>query len=663
MPLPFLYSHESYSQESLSLGSGVFKPRESFCQQVIQRCHNHARQCTTTRDCKNANTCLPDIEDLATRYNDSCSISSSSLSSGSDDDEEDDSGTLESCTMTATESDNATSHLGLDSLPFEIRQIIAQECLQADAFHLSLTCKALYQSTIQRLYQCIIFDSSHRHFNKELSSSRLQPALKGEEGIARYFSYTSVRTVGGLRTCIRALRSPEKAALVRRFELLAATDLPDLEIRMFVAESFPLMKNLGILVWGDSLAPELSVNMLMNLASPEKVQTLCLDHLSCTGMEDMRFEGLRRLSVRPFTGSAGLRSIAQMISNSKSTVTNLTSLYLGREIRKNQEVGSGFAFTSINPAAGPGTTTLEDDTMQAFFGTISRYHPGHKLRLTQLGLEGVTVQLADFATMDKCVDFGFITHLNLVGVDTTHSRREHNNEDLHRGPRFLPSLGSKLNRLESLQIEWSESYRDTVPELLCSLQGLRSLSVKIRWNKTKAEYLDWPTLSTNYTAAIALHANTLKQLALDAVEEVPFYDPSKDIPACALIPLQALMRLEALSIAVPSPHSSVTASRTLAQLLANLPALRFFHLRNHSTKPYLGQPSSYLLEDWLRYKQTVEYFISNQELAIKDKEQKGLEFIKLEEYVFDVRERKGPPVIREGLMRWFDEQVFEPWEQ
>lgn len=163
----------------------------------------------------------------------------------------------------------------LDALPFEVRHLIAQQCRQADAFRLCLTCKSLYESTISRLYQCIVLDSSHKHFNKEVKYKRLRPksdlsdsysssssssfsygfsggfpgsvsTLDSEVSITssaldehsdhndKYFAYTSVHTVGGMRRCMRALtKDPSKATYIRRFEVLNNMDLPDFEIRQF----------------------------------------------------------------------------------------------------------------------------------------------------------------------------------------------------------------------------------------------------------------------------------------------------------------------------------------------------------------------------------------------------------------------------------------------
>lgn len=187
--------------------------------------------------------------------------------------------------------------LTLDKLPFDIRELIAQQCLQADAFRLSLTCKDLYDSSIPRIYQCIIFDSSHRHFNKEASYKRLRPKCdisyssnstkmqsfdvlhanyitptsspsKPSRQVPRFsnlatecksnydelfFSYSSVHTVGGMRRCIRTLaRDPSKAAYIRRFEMLNNIDIADYEIQQFLEGTLPHMSNLAILVWDSS---------------------------------------------------------------------------------------------------------------------------------------------------------------------------------------------------------------------------------------------------------------------------------------------------------------------------------------------------------------------------------------------------------------------------
>lgn len=558
----------------------------------------------------------------------------------------------------------------LVGLPFEIRALIARECLQADAFRLCLTCKDLYNSTVSRLYQCIVFDSAHRHFNKEFTYKRLKPStidtntdkFSHNDYDSRYFSYTSVRTVGGLRRCMKTLRmSKIKAGYVRRFECLNSMDLPDLEIRQFVKDVFPRMPNLAILVWDAS--PEITVDLIQQIARPEYIETLCLDlalrndNIS-RSISQMTFPNLRHLTIRPYLSSKFLKLIAKMISNSQDTIRNLRALYLGRELHLSHEVGSGFAFASMNPSQGP----VDDQAITSFFGTLLINTPEKtKLKLTHLGLDGVTVSgHSDFQILDEAVDLETIINLKLAGTDMTGFATDDdvrvNGADVN-SVRFIQPLGPKLSKLQSLEIDWSEQFTNNVPRFFRDLKhGLQSLSVIIRSNTARSNNeVVWSEHCQSYVDAITTsHCHTLKQLAIDGIEEISFKDVYKPLPMKTLYTLQNCVNLTGLSVSAPS--TSPESSEVVNKLLHSMCRLQFFHLRNNHTKPYLGQNVSYQIEDWIRYKHSVESFINAQLPS------KALSYIKLEDHIFDVSIRGKPAVIREGLLRWFDENVFTPWE-
>lgn len=687
--LPLAYSSDPFSQATLALGTGVFAPRQSFSAQIHQLCHNYyscnPADCTSPH-CKyyssrtsSSSSSVSCLSLTGSRSNSTSSLSSDCWDSRPSSlyDEaypQPDMTTTSvrppisiSCTADLVCKDADTPKVSFSALPFEIRSLIAQECLQADAFHLCLTSKAFYESTVSRLYQCIVFDSAHRHFNKEISYKRLKPSSASRakhDKRDNYFSFTSVRTVGGLRGCMRALKTDDtKAAYVRRFECLNSMDLPDLEIRAFVKEVFPRMPNLACLIWDAS--PEITVDLIEYLAHPEQMRTLSLDIALrndpiSRNITTMTFPMLTHLTLRPYLSSNFLVLLARMVANSPATLHNLRSLYLGRELHKTHEVGSGFAFASMNPQNAQGSRIVDDQAISSFFGTLLERCPGTKLKLRQLGLDGITVHCRDFEILDQCVDFHSTTHLYLAGTDMTGSEIEdmpHPQPQDTWTPRFLSYLSPKLVKLKQLEIDWSEAVVDTVPTFLSDLpRGLRSLSVKLRWNSSKAEHFSWEQLCFQYIDAIvAKHGLSLKQLALDAVEDMAFYDPFKAIPSTALINLCNCLHLTSLSIPAPSPPPQ--PGQALERLLGSLPRLRFFHLRNQHTKPYLGQNVSYLIEDWLRYKHIVE------SIMVAQLPSTALEFIKLENYVFDVRVRSQPAVIREGLLTWFDEKLFDPWEK
>ncbi|KAF5102417.1 hypothetical protein D0Z00_000344 [Geotrichum galactomycetum] len=461
---------------------------------------------------------------------------------------------------------------------------------------------------------------------------------------------------------MKTLRADKvKAGYVRRFECLNSMDLPDLEIRQFVKDVFPRMPNLASLVWDAS--PEITVDLVQQIARPEYIETLCLDlalrnDKVSRSIAQMAFPNLRHLTIRPYLSSEFLVLIAKMVSNSSDTIKNLRALYLGRELHLSHEVGSGFAFASMNPSQSP----VDDQAIPAFFGTLLAKNPEKiKLRLTHLGLDGVSVNGGtDFQILDQAVELETITHLKLAGTDmigfATEDEVRVNGADFN-SVRFVQPLGPKLRKLQSLEIDWSEQFVNNVPDFFRDLKhGLQSLSVIIRSNIARSHSdMAWNQHCQSYVDSITMsHCRTLKQLAIDGVEEISFKDVYKPLPMRALLTMQDCVNLTGLSVSAPSP--SPESNNAIDKILHCMSQLRFFHLRNNHTKPYLGQNVSYQIEDWIRYKHSVESFINAQLPS------KSLSYIKLEDHVFDVSVRNKPAVIREGLLRWFDENVFTPWE-
>lgn len=530
----------------------------------------------------------------------------------------------------------------LDTLPFEVRQQIAQECLQADAFHLCLINSAMYESTISRLYQCIVFDSGHRHFNKETSLLRKHPALNsdddddGDDGgeDSQYMRYTSVQTVGGLRGCLRTLvRCPDKAALVKRLETHNSLEISDLEVKERFRDVLPLLTSLRSLIWHGT--PEITVDLLQLCQPIAKQLSVCSLHVALRQnstsqmLRTLELSGLKHLVLCPFRTSQYLSWLGEFfaLSYNPKMKTRLKTLYLGRDMPKNQQVGSGFTFASMDHDNYK-VNGRELKPLKAFFDPLVGKAKllglsGHLLSgMKMLGLNGI-VASADDATMFKgIIDFQTLTHVCLVGGDSGGETMR------FEPPGFLRAIGPFIRQVKHLELNWKNGAQagwGPTEDLISDLNQLESL--KINLTDFNQECLSCICSCRNLTRLTVQAVNEGVLVAMDS---------------SWLAPLAVCTALKALKI----PCTSIP------RWISHLENLEILHIERSNVQPYLGHPFilSYQLEDMTR----LEYLVRE----AKDL-QPSLKYVKIEDYVFDVR---STLTVREGLDQWLDDEIFPTWE-
>lgn len=153
-----------------------------------------------------------------------------------------------------------------DSLPFEIREQIAWDCSQRDAVRLCSTSTSLMHSTLPRLYSHIVFDNSPIHYCEELSA-------EGNGLLSK------VTTIGGMRECLRSLKDPDKAHMVKKLEI-RRVDIPDYDIISAARVFLPLMTRLERLVWTFTSSSNKVLHLLSNKAALKHLQVSTVDRLS-----------------------------------------------------------------------------------------------------------------------------------------------------------------------------------------------------------------------------------------------------------------------------------------------------------------------------------------------------------------------------------------------
>ncbi|KAA8905525.1 hypothetical protein TRICI_005272 [Trichomonascus ciferrii] len=448
---------------------------------------------------------------------------------------------------------------GLDRLPNEVLATILSYCRQGDVFHLLLTGSPFYELCLKRLYHTVVFDSEHSHFNKE-----------------NRFKGTFVRTVGGLRDCLRSLDS-ERALLVKRMECYNSLEIPDLEVKKSFCRIFRLMVNLRRLKWFAS--PELTVDLLQKIKTASQIKELSVDMaLRNDGISrklaDIKFENLTTLCIRPFLNNDNLTMIAKAIASS-----HLKSLELGNSLQTDHKVGSGFAFGIVNTGDGMLDSFLVNLTNPLF-------------NLERLVLEGVNVQ--DPLLLTNYVDLSNLHTFGLVG----------NPIGRNELAALLPYFS---NKLKAVKIDW--------PDPTSFISYLPSL-----------HHLDIVARNQRDIYSIEQHQQSLRHLVVRTPDN------------------RSNTRLEYCIKSCPNLISLTMPYSTTASHLRPLTSLTYLQLTKARAKPYLGQPTTYLLEDTTRLQ-----ILIKQRAAV----QPSLRFVKIEGFVFEIKNTR-PPINRDGLNLWFD---------
>ena len=190
-----------------------------------------------------------------------------------------------------------------------------------------------------------------------------------------------------------------------------------------------------------------------------------------------------------------------------------------------------------------------------------------------------------------------------------------------------------MPKVRNLKIDWIEqldqnddisTVNSYAPYFISSFRSLETLDVTIRG------YLD---NISDFTNALIKHRYSLSTLLIHVTNE----------SVQALVEtISTCHKLVALSISMPKD----------IRWIKRLNNLEYLQLLNPMIRPYLGQPTSYMLEDTMRLRHIVAGFT---------RIQPRINYIKLESYVFDTRDKTEMAVIREGMTRWFEEQLNSTW--
>lgn len=538
------------------------------------------------------------------------------------------------------------------SLPFELRQKIANYCTQADAFHLCLVSQDLYQSSIERIYRCIVIDESPRIFgNNEILTVRKLYKMEHEDKIKNNYermSYTLVQSIGGIKGCLRTLmtKGSEKGQFIKRFECLNCKEFPERELQEAIMSILSSMTNLRCLIWRSSVIP---TNVSTTMMAGEKINTLCLN-LPISTKQFPAFKcsltQIQNLTFGPYEASKNLKDLAKCLSSSGS-IPKLKSLYLSQDYTGYKiNPNNGPPNMYIDPSTAFGNRDpLDINTCQNFFGEILKNtDPGTQLTLHRLGIEGATLQPNDFQILKKAINSNFLRELSFVNISEIPCE-----SGQQKG--LLEHLIGATPQLKNLTIDYCEAFFDSVPKYIESFDGLTRISVTIRWNSTKARTgISWSELCANYFNAIVKHKDTLEFLSIETVDELPFANTSKRMTPQAVISLKRCKNLKGLRISLQSFDN-----RRGMVIISKFHNLLYLDLFGGSGPAYLGQPVSglsLLLEAWTRY----------ESIAIELKaSQPSLQYIKIDDQILDVRV-PNKPIIREGLDEWFQQKVKNQWQ-
>lgn len=562
-------------------------------------------------------------------------------------------------------------------LPFEIRVKIANELSQFDCLNLLRTSKALYESTVPRLYQHVVIDENYSQFNKEISFKRYEKSPHDSRYTPKEHSCTFVKSPHNFRRLLlhyteifnsrhrmSAAKDPKTWLRNDRFphiQTLRCLELPDSlntydhELNDQIGAFFSTLGHLRELVW---LSDNFRLEYLACLPDPRTLHTIVLNikfsnYLSellqaegttetspSTASKLVAFPNVVNFQIRPFQNSARL----QRILNSFLGDAVLGRLQVLKLARFDKDVN--VLLPPCGELVAANTDTLSEHDLRTI-QALSESKLGRLDRLQVLLINNCLVSRRDADLLVRTVNLQNLKVLELKNVSEYQTRLEANADTEDS---FLARISPHLSCLEHLALDFREAYTDTVWLFLSHFPSsvLKSLDLVLRYNETKLEAFTVDQLYSAYAEALLCGntKSTVTKLSIEIKQENQFCDLEIPLPSRQFYrEISQFRNLSALRINPDVNHDS----HQLIQMLKSLPKL--LHLDVFGTQaggaPNLGlgmvHPTIY--DDWFKVQHVAVMYCQNIP---------GLRYIRINKCVF---ENATGVVPRDGLDLWFSQLV------
>ncbi|KAK6463920.1 hypothetical protein DFJ63DRAFT_54140 [Scheffersomyces coipomensis] len=596
--------------------------------------------------------------------------------------------------------------LTFDKLPYEIRSQVANELSQFDCIKLLLVNKAIYASTITRLYQYIIIDEDYNSFNNEKEYNYRR--YERDNKYRSQFSCTFINSSYNLKRFIRVYNTKfmkehsfdgidENFPHIRRFECIKIPDslnIYDYELNDQLILFFKHLICLRQLIW---LNDNFRLEFLYNLKNKYLINTLVLnikfsnylnelnDANELDDYSKLTFPNIINFQIQPFHNSKKLMKIINnLLINRHDPVdvsSNLRSLVLSKYHKSydnnillpNCRDLIGFTSSNnnndINNINNNNNFTVHTTLHEIDLKSISSLFRFSKLKylsnLTTLSLDNILITPEDSQIFINAINLPHLTSLSLRGIseyqiisDEAFGTRDRNVILEYLKPSFLEHIAPHLHNLRHLSIDYRQTYIDSVPLFIQTIpsKSLKSLDLLIRLNHTKplSNHEDELKFYNEYQLAILTHAKTLNKLSIELRQEIDNYSDSNNLNILVSIPSRIhfysdLVQLTSLTSLRINPGDNVDEFLYLIKNLHSLKKLDIFGSKAGGS-PNLGlgmiHPSIY--DEWYKVQHVALFYLQCNA---------HIDYIRINSCIFECNGINLQINPRYGITRWFDRHI------
>ena len=606
----------------------------------------------------------------------------------------------------------AANNFTFDKLPYEIRLKVANELSQFDCIKLLRVNKALYTSTVPRLYQYIVIDQDFNVFNNEKEYSfrhfESRQDLGGTARQRKEFSCTYINSSYNFKRFIKEYntkfsreykdnREDVEFPHIKKFECINLPDslnIYDYDLNARLIQLFQNFVHLRQLIW---INDNFRLEFLYNMPRKELVHTLILNIKFSNYLNELpednelddcsrlNFPNLVNLQIQPFQNSRKLTKIIDnLLVNTNDSVrvsTNIRALVLSR-FHKHAEANSNnnillpnsrdlISFRNLDSITNGGThstihSTLHDMELHSLAALFKNTKLHRLCNLSVLALDNMLVSPNDAKLFIDSVNLPNLKSLFLKGM-SEYQILDHNEIDSEMGrrqlltmlqPSFLVQISYHLTGLKNLCIDYREAMVDTVPDFLQNLPYacLKSLELVIRLNHT----IPLPTESderkyfSRYADAIVNFSCSLTKLSLQIRSEVDNYQDSTNFNVLAAIPnntgfYEKLYKMQKLKGIRLNPGDNANEVLELVRHLKTLKKVDIFGSRAGGCPNLgLGMIHPNIYDEWYKVQHVALFYLQSNP---------NIDYIRINSFIFECDGTTLKINPRYGITRWFDSHV------